>query len=671
MNERVALEHDALDKEESNEEAEKAHIKLVSNILRLNSGRKKNQVVEDNASAWKPVGVSVEDLVASLDTEKDGKKLMAQVSKLQKKISAPKPHRIQVQREKRAAAYETSKDEVKRWNPIVDRIQQAEVLDFTSSTSCPKGDKTTNQLVNEFQPQNEVEKEIDQVLKNSFVEDEKELVEYSKKIENVANDNSETLRSYKAKMRAIMSYFEQKHRRINRIKSKKYHKTHKSGRKEKMFQETKSLADNRMEERISLRHKNTSKWVRRQLQRNSRHTDKSAKEAIQEQLDIGRELTLRTTHNNRKKENTVEEDSSTDEDFSEVERAKDQTDTFTRESGLGNAVDTVDSEPWEPFEAEKETKVGNNNVADALDAERALEKFSGLGAERKRAIYTTSSHLNVSEDRHCEEEINSVSVSQSERKRNTKKREVKISENPWLVKTSLNTQRNMENKQNPTLVGTEKENEQKKEDVPEVPSSSFVTPTEEEENTLEDSFDDNDSSYSEEDNDTENRQYLKRAFVDVATVEEDFETVKQQEIDEELCMKEPETLVLPGWGTWGGAGIPASKQSRLVKKAKLEQKAKRQAAVSKRRDCKPGLEHVILSEKRVKQTAALTVPFVPAPFKTAKEYESATRMPLGKEWLRFESYQKAIRPPTTFRVGDVIEPMDQKRISAVRGTVRF
>ncbi len=113
-------------------------------------------------------------------------------------------------------------------------------------------------------------------------------------------------RSEFLKFKALQSYQEAKFKRLKNIKSKRYRKIL---RKEREKNEEKSLAKmekddplqfkevlkemekKRMMERMSLKHKNTSKWAKQQ--KIYAQYSERAKEQVQEQLEIGKQLTKR------------------------------------------------------------------------------------------------------------------------------------------------------------------------------------------------------------------------------------------------------------------------------------------------------------------------------------------------------------------------------------------
>eukprot|EP00955_Chlamydomonas_euryale_P013774 148444-Chlamydomonas_euryale.AAC.3 len=107
-----------------------------------------------------------------------------------------------------------------------------------------------------------------------------------------------------AKMRALMFYSEQKAKRLKGIKSKGYHRRLLKAEKRKggggdgggdggSDDERAAAAEaefTRAKERLTLRHRNSSKWARRALKRGMPALDEGTKEALAEQLRLGQEL---------------------------------------------------------------------------------------------------------------------------------------------------------------------------------------------------------------------------------------------------------------------------------------------------------------------------------------------------------------------------------------------
>jgi U3 small nucleolar RNA-associated protein 14 len=106
-----------------------------------------------------------------------------------------------------------------------------------------------------------------------------------------------------AKMRSLLFFHEMKCRRIARIKSKKFAKVHKkkhaardSNANDDIEYEEGADVDaaeqrerQRIKERMTLKHRNTSKWVTRQLHRGG-GKEKGTRQAIEQQLRLAEDL---------------------------------------------------------------------------------------------------------------------------------------------------------------------------------------------------------------------------------------------------------------------------------------------------------------------------------------------------------------------------------------------
>merc|ERR1712157_428835 len=96
-----------------------------------------------------------------------------------------------------------------------------------------------------------------------------------------------------AKLRALMFYEEQKRHYIYKIKSKKYRKirrkqkerflSEQEGHEEEDKEEREKEEMERIKERMSLQHKNTSKWAKMQLRR-GKNIDRKTRQALSAQL---------------------------------------------------------------------------------------------------------------------------------------------------------------------------------------------------------------------------------------------------------------------------------------------------------------------------------------------------------------------------------------------------
>ncbi|TYZ62065.1 hypothetical protein PybrP1_010065 [[Pythium] brassicae (nom. inval.)] len=209
------------------------------------------------------------------------------------------------ERATRQLAYAQKKQDVDLFQPVVRRNRQKETMDFREQT--PKLENlTAASLTSKFSAQTALEKDVAALLQAGDVSDkaiakgeQEELAQLQVSTAEVAQRQQEL-----AKLRALLFYAEQKQKRVKKIKSKLYHKIRNSQDKkqaEKQRQQLRALdpeladqlerelAAQRAEERMTLKHTNTSKWVKHQLQRGTL-ADKGTRGAIAEQLRRGDEL---------------------------------------------------------------------------------------------------------------------------------------------------------------------------------------------------------------------------------------------------------------------------------------------------------------------------------------------------------------------------------------------
>jgi len=256
--------------------------------------------------------------------------------------------RIVSERAKRKVNYEHQSSDLKNWNSAVSQNRNAETLDFR-----PKLNKELQlsqaALVGKFTPESEFEKEVAAALEEEEVRLEALETNNGQILEEHSDDGEDDLghaatteqhmrkrRGELAKIRALLFYEEQKRHHMNKIKSKKYRKIRKKQRDklsdktdaaltstndeyaEQQRQEDEEEAEmERMKERMSLAHKNTSKWAKRQLRR-GKNVDVDTRRALSAQLATGDEI--------RNKMKTIRgDDSESDEDESDarlVEKAR-------------------------------------------------------------------------------------------------------------------------------------------------------------------------------------------------------------------------------------------------------------------------------------------------------------------------------------------------------------
>ncbi|CAB1097096.1 unnamed protein product [Ectocarpus sp. CCAP 1310/34] len=265
--------------------------------------------------------VTMETLMGSLQKSKGFAAVKKQVAAFSGKSGAPaapvsKTAELRAERE---MAYDNRKSDMGKWVAPVQANRKAETLDFAPTV---KTNLSNAALASKMEATTDMEKEVEMLLTAGGASEaglaENEMEELKSKaytVEEVKERQAEL-----SKMRALMFYQERKQHHMNKIKSKVYRKIKKRQRdragdvqQEGEGELGEVAARKRAEERMSLRHKNTSKWVKNAL-RAKGGAGKDDRKAIAEQLQIGQEL--------RAKMGGVDRNSSEDSTSSEEEEGE-------------------------------------------------------------------------------------------------------------------------------------------------------------------------------------------------------------------------------------------------------------------------------------------------------------------------------------------------------------
>ncbi|KAF0682753.1 Aste57867_25156 [Aphanomyces stellatus] len=246
------------------------------------------------------------------------KKQLAQLDKDDSKLTAPVAPIVEARASRKVAYTEKSK-EMDVFQPVVKANREKETLDFRTQGDKKVENITIAALTSKFVPVKPMENDVAKLLATSGWSDKTILKEEAAELEanEVSVDEVRARQGELAKMRAMMFYQEQKNKRIKKIKSKLYHKIRnkQEDRKERMAlreldpefaaQMDAEEAEKRAEERMTLKHTNTSKWVKHQLGRGI-NADAGTRSAIADQLRRGDDL--------RKKMHSVHDDDESDDD---------------------------------------------------------------------------------------------------------------------------------------------------------------------------------------------------------------------------------------------------------------------------------------------------------------------------------------------------------------------
>ncbi|CAM6036547.1 unnamed protein product [Sphagnum compactum] len=330
---------DEEEEEEEEEDAEKKHQNMLQAVT-----RKASEARQEKASKRKEVmlsesypesefnlnpggkgsvttvqGISVEELMGSLhETAGFGalRKRMQQLEKRGAPVHPPLPKAMQ-EKVERKVGYEKTRDEITKWQPQVKMNREARTLFFNQKEEVVPS--STAALAAKFTPTTDMEKEIASVLSESKLGDVKaveaaEALELNKLTVEEVRERQQRL----AKMRSLLFQHEAKAKRVRNIKSKTFHRLQKDHKHRAEDTDAEAVKDaalkqevKRAEERMTLKHKNTSRWAKRILKRGLKEHEDGSREAIAEQLHTHSMLTRKIQ--SAKMSSSSEESSSEEE----------------------------------------------------------------------------------------------------------------------------------------------------------------------------------------------------------------------------------------------------------------------------------------------------------------------------------------------------------------------
>uniref|UniRef100_A0A6B2KY25 U3 small nucleolar RNA-associated protein 14 homolog A n=1 Tax=Arcella intermedia TaxID=1963864 RepID=A0A6B2KY25_9EUKA len=260
----------------------------------------------------------MDDLVNRLDDRLEFKQTkksltaMTQVHPLQEM-----PSKVHSDRQVRQAQYEMTSKEISEWEPTVAAMKDAPSISFPLNP--PKDPKlSVSSLANNFEPQNEMEREILKATKETVMVKEDVLSHLNL---NLTQEEAKANFDKEVKLRHLILYKQRKLAMHKKIKSRKFRKIlRKQKEKYKLtLEEMKELDPsaaneeiNKQEktralERITLRHKTTGKWARGVAKSKNPHL----KQQLSDTHLMGRSL--------QKKIQKVEDASESEGDSSEEE----------------------------------------------------------------------------------------------------------------------------------------------------------------------------------------------------------------------------------------------------------------------------------------------------------------------------------------------------------------
>jgi U3 small nucleolar RNA-associated protein 14 len=244
-----------------------------------------SSIPENNSSS-----ISLDALLGALSNTKNVKAVKQQLSELQKSSAPPKHvHKTVSDKIERNLVYDNNSKDISKWQQVVSENKHSTSLDLANDTRQLPAYRN---LVKEYQPVTDMEREVQMVLLTQSSENklnEEEIDDLGAR--DLSLEEIKQRQADLAKVRALMFYEQMKRHRINKIKSKAYHRilkrkkerSNKGGVDDSVMSNSdddgegeeaeEDQATKRVKERMNLKHQNTGRWAKMALQYGK--TDKS------------------------------------------------------------------------------------------------------------------------------------------------------------------------------------------------------------------------------------------------------------------------------------------------------------------------------------------------------------------------------------------------------------
>ncbi|KAI3355945.1 hypothetical protein L3Q82_004491 [Scortum barcoo] len=450
------------------------------------------------------------------------------------------------------------------------------------------------------------------------------------------------------KARALQSYYEAKARRERKIKSKKYHKVHNKAKHKEFLKQFDEM------------HQNSGKWAKSKAI--MAKYDEGARKAMQQQLEVNKELTQKLVTSLNNEEEEEEEQAGHAEvlpDFvndaeqglgegpglegNKVDEEKDE------EQGETDTLPVISVDDDDEKEEEEEEEEEQKAAAEEEELSEFTNLFRGIAdghqeSEAEKAE-TTAEASCTDTSAQLEEELMRIRTLEdmellSQEESSNNKAPVQPQQPPTTENLPPATQKASKNKKRKRGIEL-KEVLTKETNVIQVPLAPTIEDTEDSDEKL------------------DQRGLIKEAFAGDDVIS-DF--LKDKRKQEDAGKPKVVDLTLPGWGEWGGTGLKPSHSKRRRFRIKT-------APPPPRKD--HHLPSVIISEKRNSSISPHQVNSLPFPFENHAQFESTIRSPLGRTWNTERTAKKVSKPKVVTQLGAIIEPMareelmkDKKLVSA-------
>ena len=661
--------------------------------------------------------LSVDDLIASLGSSRAklgvARKSLDKLGKKAVPLDAPLPGPIQA-RQERKAAYDESKKDIQKWMPLVKAHREAPTLKFSSDKNLVTNTVSVAAIASKHQPETKMESEVAALLNAANAETAGAVAESEDALalRMLNAEEAKARRDELAKMRALLFYHEVKAKRLKKIKSKEYRRRMKKADKKKLetggqdmlvgeeeLQAQREEAEyERAKERLTLKHKNTSRFIRRAIKRGSQHApDEGTRAVISEQLRLGEEIRRKVnalpSGKDSSSESSDDDGDSSDDDRREA-RASRKIQAAAREilDDDGNSGEQQEkgllSLPFMKRAMEKKREEAKRQAQQIVEvpytnaAENGRKSFGAsasagnkLGGDElnNHAELDSSDEEEDAEAKHARltKNLGNSSLDKTE-EQSADRIEVSMDQLPDIPLKSRPTQVSMAGItiKNPPEKSKVAGKDMKKKTF--IASKKFKghregyvftngsqgvgyykdeeAPNGKHASTAKKSQVQKSSARS---GDTKamstQKELISKAFAGDDVVKE-FKDSKQEEVEGELPQEEVPGQ-LPGWGTWASQ----TREPKWVQEAKAKAEAKKKAAARSRRDA--NMDYVVISEKWDVKSSKYKTQKVPYPYDSKETYERSMRQPLGKEFNTVESFRNLTRPSVVKDNGVIIQPL--------------
>ncbi|KAM3211853.1 hypothetical protein ACQJBY_065148 [Aegilops geniculata] len=671
--------------------------------------------------------VTIHDLLDNIQDKPGYSKIRKMVQQQEKKPMVVQPPLPKGQRDKmdRGVAYILSKKEIGKWERIVKDNREAATLRFENDLNL--GVDTVGAIASKFEPRSSFEKQMAGVFSNTEImeahkNDGAKILELNKmEVEDVRERQNRL-----AKMRSLLFRHEMKAKRVKKIKSRTYHRLMKKDKlkaadleadPEAAKDSAKKLEFKRAEERMTLKHKNNSKWAKRILKRGLSVQDDGTRDAITAQLQ---QHALLTRKMNSIKDGSSSSDESSDDDDDDEDEDESKLEAKLLNRGKEKIRKVV----------EEDNEIPKSGVFSLPFMERAMKKRADATYEETRLDYEElEESLRKLEDDNTEENVDSMKVTGKRIFGPVKRAHEEANKRPKLGDADKNSDSEYDSDSGQHFDSSEvnKKAEYANNKADDVQLGTALL-DDEQQNDLYVSFDgtrkspgpktdievrmlaDNswkkvknsktnggnnikesgnkskvqipsvDSNPKPQNSDSDSEEEMVDGFLTVSDeketyelpsqadlirqafagddVEAEFEDEKLEALNEENPEPEEPALV-PGWGQWTHVQQKRGLPSWMVKEHE-DAKRKREETLKSRKDAK--LKHVIISEHVDKKAEKLLATNLPFPYTSNDVYENSMRMPLGPDFNPAISLSALNRPAIVKKPGVVIKPIQYGEI---------